>query len=57
MNKTGDIRVRLLPTEKSIIKQKADDAGVNLSEYIRLSALSGTKYQVITTTEIKLITD
>jgi len=53
MNKTDDIRVRLIPTEKQLIQKKADDAGVKLSEYIRMSALNGTKYQIINTTEIK----
>jgi uncharacterized protein (DUF1778 family) len=55
MNKTDDIRVRLTPPEKDIIQQKANQMGVKLSEYIRLSALNGTTYQIITTTEIKEI--
>lgn len=57
MNKTDDIRVRLIPAEKQIIQQKANEAGMKLSEYIRMSALSGTKYEIITTTEVKEIKD
>lgn len=59
MNKEDSITFRAGKEEKSLIKQKADEAGMKMSDYIRTCCLAGTKYQItsntITTTEIKEI--
>ena len=57
MNKITNINLRITSDEKELIKKKAKEANMKLSEYIRSSTLNGTKYQIITTTEIKEIND
>jgi uncharacterized protein (DUF1778 family) len=59
MNKEEKLIVRITSEEKELIKQKAKDAGMKLSDFVRCSSLKGTKYKTTTTTisEIEEIKD
>jgi uncharacterized protein (DUF1778 family) len=55
MSKEDHITFRASKEEKELIRKKAKEAGMKMSDYIRTCSLSGSKYQIITTTEIKEI--
>lgn len=50
MNKEENITFRASKEEKELIKQKADDANMKMSDFIRSCCLSGTKYKTVKTT-------
>ena len=51
MNKDTEVRFRVSDEEKELIKQKAKEAGMKMSEYVRYTALGTTNITIIT--EIK----
>jgi predicted DNA binding CopG/RHH family protein len=54
MNKETEIRFRVSEEEKSLIKQKAKQAGMKLSEYSRFCSLADCELEVITNTIVKI---
>lgn len=52
MNKDVEIRCRVSKEEKSLITKKAKQAGMKLSEYVRIMSLSNTEVEVIINTKI-----
>ena len=57
MNKQDSITFRASKEEKQLIKKKADEAGMKMSDYIRTCCLAGSKYKITTITEIEEISE
>lgn len=61
-SKSTQIAIRVLPEEKTVIQQKADDYGYSVSEYVRKRALeddiqpNGKRLQEIATHMCRLAT-
>jgi len=51
MVKEENITFRIGEEEKELIRRKAEQAGMKMSDYARTCCLAGTKYKITTTTE------
>lgn len=52
VNKEQQLHLRLSADESAIVRQKAQDAGLNISEYVRRAALGGTVHAQLSPTDL-----